>query len=171
MVAETGVLAAALGAVMGLIWWWVAPTEQWVVGESGLAPAEAGYTGWFDADGWFLVLGAVAGVILAGVSWYRGRRRPVTLVVAVIVGAGLVSLVAWSLGGALGAPDPNVVAETAEAGTTVPGALGIRATAVVLAPVLTALTVLVLMLASARVDDQPDSRAARTIDDGVPQQI
>lgn len=171
VLAETVLLAIALGALMGLTWWWISPTEQWVVVDGGLAPADAGYTGWFSADGWFLVLGAVAGVLLAGIAWPRGRRRPVALAVGIVIGAGLVSLVAWTLGGALGPPDPQTVVETAAQGAVVPGALGIRATAVLVAPALTALTLLVLLLASARIDDEGDTGVARTINAGVPQQI
>lgn len=169
VIAMTGLVAAALGVTMGVIWWWVAPTEQWVVVEGGLAPADPGYTGWFSADGWFLVLGAVAGVLLTAITWQRGRGRPVALVAGVVVGAGLVSLVAWAIGGFLGAPDPQTVAETAEAGTTVAGSLGIRATAVLLAPALTALTILALMLASARIDDD-GAESRHDVGVGVPQQ-
>ena len=46
---------------------------------------------------------------------------------------------ARTLGGALGPPDPDTVAETAEVGTTVDGALGLRALGVLCAPALTAL--------------------------------
>ncbi len=155
VLAETGFIALVLGAVMGLVWWWAAPTEQWTVVEGGLVPADLGFTAWFSADGWFLALGAVAGVVLAGASWRRGRTRPVVLTLGIIIGAGLVSLVAWALGGALGAPDPQTVAETASVGTVVEGSLGIRAMGVLFAPALAALTVQALLLSSAKLSDEP----------------
>lgn len=179
VVAETAVVGVALGAVIGLIWWWVAPTEQWRVAEGGaLVPSQIGFNAWFAADGLFLVLGAVAGIALTLISWRRGRRNPVALVVGVITGGALLALTAWSLGGVLGPPDPKSVADAAELGTTVEGALGLRALGVLCAPLLTALTTLALLVASAHVgdpsakhvspdvspDDSPVDRA------GVPQQ-
>jgi hypothetical protein len=167
VLAETALIASVLGVAMGLIWWWVAPTEQWTVVEGGLAPADPGFGAWFSADGWFLVLGVVAGVGLAAASWRRGRSRPVVLTVGIIVGAALVSLGAWALGGALGAPDPETAARTASVGTVVEGSLGIRAMGVLFAPALAALTVQALLLSSAKLSEEP---AVLTDDSWAPQQ-
>lgn len=175
VVAETAVAGVALGAVMGLIWWWVAPTEQWTVVKDGaLVPADIGFNAWFAADGWFVVLGVIAGVLLTLICWRRGRRSPVALVVGVIVGGALLSLTAWSLGGVLGPPDPKSVADTAELGSLVEGALGLRALGVLCAPLLTALTTLALLIASAHVEEPP-AEPAPPVDSavdgtGVPQQ-
>ena len=171
VVAQTGLVAVVLGAVMGLVWWWVAPTGQWIVVDGGLAPADIGFTAWFAADAWFLVLGAVAGVLLAAISWRPGRHRPLALVVGVIVGAALIALVAWALGGALGAPDPQALATTADPGTMLQGALGIRAIGVVFGPALTSLTVLALLLSNARLDENGGRGSSPAADAGVPQQI
>ncbi len=171
VVAETAVVGIALGALMGLIWWWVAPTEEWRVVEGGaLVPSEIGFNAWFAADGWFLVLGAIAGVLLTLIVWWRGRRQPVALVVGVIIGAGLIAVSAWTLGGVLGPPDPSVVAETAEPGTTVDGALGLRALGLLCAPALTALTLLALFVASARVEEAATEPASPAEGSWVPQQ-
>jgi len=171
VVAETAVVGIALGALMGLIWWWVAPTEEWKVVKGGaLAPSEIGFNAWFAADGWFLVLGAFAGILLTLISWRRGRRNPVALVVGVIAGGALLALTAWSLGGILGPPDPKTVAETAELGTTVEGALGLRALGVMCAPLLTALTTLALLVASSHVEEAPPEPASPVDGAGVPQQ-
>ncbi len=165
--AQTALIALALGVLMGLVWWWVVPTEQWTVVEGGLLPADLGYSAWFSSDGWFLVLGAIAGAVLAGASWRRGRSRPLVLTVGIIVGAGLVSVVAWSLGGALGAPDPKAAAETASVGTLVDGSLGIRAIGVLFAPALAALTVQALLLSGTKLFDEPSPVADSS---WVPQQ-
>jgi hypothetical protein len=170
VVAETVVVGIVLGAVMALVWWWVAPTEEWTVVDGGLLPADLGFNDWFAADGWFLVLGAVAGVLLTLISWYRGRRNPVALVAGVVAGAGLLAATAWTLGGVLGPPDPESVVKTADLGTRIDGSLGLRAVGVLCAPALTALTLLALLVASARVEDplvvpRPSADEAR-----VPQQ-
>jgi hypothetical protein len=154
VVAETGVIAIGLGVLMGLLWWWVTPTEQWTVVEGGLVPADPGFDAWFAADGWFAVLGVVAGVLLAIIGWRRGHRNAVAQVAGVIVGGGLVAVTAWALGGALGPPDAQTTAQTAEVGSTVEGALGIRAFGVLFAPVLAALTVTALLLARTTVDNE-----------------
>jgi hypothetical protein len=171
VVAETAVVGIALGALMGLIWWWLAPSEEWRVVKGGaLVPAEIGFDAWFAADGWFLVLGAIAGVLLTLITWRRGRGSPVALAVGVIVGGALLALTAWSLGGLLGPPDPKAVADTAELGTTVEGALGLRALGVMCAPLLTALTTLALLVASARVDETAAESVPPVDGAGVPQQ-
>jgi hypothetical protein len=171
VVAGTAIIGILLGALMGVVWWWVAPTEEWTVVKAGVVlPADVGYNAWFGADGWFLVLGAIAGVLLTLIVWWRGRRQPVALVVGVIIGAGLLAVSAWTLGGVLGPPDPKVVAETAEPGTTVDGALGLRALGVLCAPALTALTLLALFVASARVEEAGTEPASPAEGSWVPQQ-
>ena len=171
VVAETVLVGLALGALMGLIWWWVAPTEEWRVLEDGaLVPSDLGFNAWFAADGWFLVLGAVAGVLLTLISWRRGHESPVALVVGVLIGGALLALIAWSMGGVLGPPDPKTVADTAEAGATVEGALGLRALGVMCAPLLTALTTLALLVASAKVDTSGAEAGSPADRAGVPQQ-
>lgn len=175
VVAEAGVVAIGLGAMMGLVWWWVSPTELWTVIDGGLVPADAGFNAWFAADGWFAVLGVAAGALLAVISWRRGHRNAVAQVIGVIVGGGLVAVTAWALGGALGPSDAQTAAETADVGSTVEGALGIRAFGVLLAPVLAALTVTALLLARTAVDDEVLDPALPVADgpadvDWVPQQ-
>jgi hypothetical protein len=87
----------------------------------------------------------------------------------VIVGGALLALSAWSLGGVLGPPDPKTVADTAELGTVIEGALGLRALGVLCAPLLTALTTLALLVASSHVDDDPPEPASPEDRTGVPQ--
>lgn len=156
---------------MGVVWWWVVPSEEWTVVKTGVVlPADVGYNAWFAADGWFLVLGAIAGVLLTLIGWRRGRRQPVALVVGVVVGATLLAVTAWTLGGALGPSDPKTVAETAEVGTTLDGVLGLRALGVLCAPALTALTLLALFVASARVDEAGTEAPSPADDLWVPQE-
>ena len=96
-----------LGAVMGVVWWLVTPTEQWIKVDGGLGAAQISSPNWFAADGWFLVIGVLAGLVLAGVSWIWARRNPITLVVGLLIGAALLSSVAWSVGGSSDHPTPT----------------------------------------------------------------
>ena len=164
VVAETGVVAIVLGALMGLVWWWVTPTEQWTVVEGGLVPADVGFDAWFAADGWFAVLGVAPGCSSPSSAGAVGIGRPVALVVGVIVGGGAgrchgvdARAEPWDR------PDAQTTAETAEVGSTVEGALGIRAFGVLFAPVLTRPDrCLALLVASARVDEAGDRGPATT---------
>lgn len=149
----TALTGLCLGAVMGVLWWWITPTEQWIKVDGGLGAAELSSPNWFAADGWFLVLGVVAGLLLTGISWVWARRHPVALVLGLLIGASLLSVVAWSVGGFLGPPDPNVAAASVAVGSTVDGSLGLRALGVLAAPVISALALVSLLLATMSVAD------------------
>jgi hypothetical protein len=149
----TALTGIGLGAVMGVLWWWITPTEQWIKVDGGLGAAELTSPNWFAADGWFLVLGVVAGLLLTGISWVWARRHPLALVVGLVIGASLLSVVAWSVGGVLGPPDPNVAAASVAVGSTVDGSLGLRALGVLAAPVISALALVSLLLATMSVSD------------------
>jgi hypothetical protein len=160
----TALSGIGLGAVMGVLWWWIAPTEQWVKVDGGLGAAELTSPTWFAADGWFLVLGLCAGLVLAGGSWIWARTQPVALVVGLVVGAALLSVVAWAVGGVLGPPDPNTVAAAVAVGSTVDGSLGLRAMGVLAAPMVSALALASLLLATTSVSD---TRAQEAPDEPV----
>lgn len=153
----------ALGVVMGVAWWLLAPTEVWMKIEGGLGAAQLNSTSWFGADGWFLVLGAVGGVMLALAVWRWARPQPVSAVVGVVLGSALLAVVAWSVGGLLGPPDPNSVSDSLAVGATVEGSLGLRAMGVLLVPMVSALVVLIVLLSLARVRDDEPPQAATAI--------
>jgi hypothetical protein len=143
-----------VGAVMGIVWWWIAPTERWIKGEDGLGPQQLTSPAWFAADGWFLILGVIAGLILTTLAWFWWRSRPIALVVGVLLGGSLLAAVAWALGGILGPPDPNGAASSLAVGATVDGSLGLRAMGVLAAPLVSALALLSLLLSTATI--RPD---------------
>jgi hypothetical protein len=155
VVAGTALTGIALGAVMGVLWWWVTPTERWVKLDGGLGAAELNTSSWFAADAWFLILGVVAGIGLAVISWRWARRAPVAMVLGIVVGSVLLAAVAWSLGGILGPPDPTVTAKSVAVGTTIEGSLGLRAVGVLGAPAVSALALVSLLLAMSKVADEP----------------
>ncbi len=154
-VAEGMLLGITLGVVLGVLWWQLTPSISWQLGEQGVFPAEIGHDDWFAADGWFLVLGLLLGGLLAVLVWRRVRPRAMVAVAATLVGAGLLAVTGWALGGVLGPDDPATLAGPDRAGEVVEGALGIGAPAVLLAPLVGGLAVLGVRLAT--LDVVPDA--------------
>jgi hypothetical protein len=89
------------GAVWGVLWWLLAPTARTVIQDGGvyLRGHEELMAG---QDGWFVVLGAATGAVLATVWPMLTRRRPVAGLVAGLVGCLAAGLVAWAVGVWLG---------------------------------------------------------------------
>lgn len=95
------VLAAAL--LWGVLWWRLAPTAQTVVQDGGvyLRGHEELMVG---QDGWFVVLGAITGAVLATFWPAVTKARPIAGLFAGMAGCLAAGLVAWGLGVWLG-PD------------------------------------------------------------------
>jgi hypothetical protein len=147
---ETLAAGIAIGAVCGLLWWVVTPDEEWLVSPDGARPVDPWSSSWFAADGWFVVLGATSGVLLAMLVWRRHRDHPLVLAVSLAVSSAALAFTALTVGGALGSADPESLVSTApDGGRVVAGALDVAATGVLFAPLVAALTVLVLLLAAA----------------------
>ncbi|MDR2114640.1 MAG: hypothetical protein LBO75_05105 [Bifidobacteriaceae bacterium] len=99
---------AAVGAVLGLVWWWVAPRPlaQWT-GQFWYAPTDLGFNA--AQDVWFAVLTAVPGLTV-GVLLVLWSARPQPLRRFAwwwgggVVGAGLCALTGSLLGGAFASP-------------------------------------------------------------------
>jgi len=142
--------ALALGALVSLIWWQVAPQPQLVVTEDGIYPDDFNNASWFGADGWFLLLGAAAGLVLAVLAWNWIRHRPMIALATLVLAGALVALTAWWLGGLLGPPDPSQadIAAGEAAGETVSEPLGLRALGVLFAPAVVAVATFVVLAAA-----------------------
>ncbi|MET7422922.1 DUF2567 domain-containing protein [Dactylosporangium sp. NPDC005555] len=97
------VAVAALGAPVGLIWSWIAPKVELVQTQVGPYPIEGEPEGYFADDGWFMIIGAVAGILLAVTAWFvlRRYRGPFILAGLVIGSAAGAALAAW-LGNKIG---------------------------------------------------------------------
>lgn len=109
-----GALVGA-GVLVGVVWRLVAPTVVCTTGP-GDCPYDSFEGGlFFVAEGWFAVLAAVGGVVAALLArrWLRELGWPV--VVALGLGGGLASLVAWRVGVWLGPDDPAGLAVVAGA--------------------------------------------------------
>ena len=94
---------AGLGAVLGLVWAaWSPPGPRALVLPHGLLQADE-TEAWIAADGRFLVLTAVAGLLAGGLAWSYTRRRgplmPAALAAGGLAGAALTALVGHLTGG------------------------------------------------------------------------
>jgi len=151
---SVALVSLAIGAVMGALWWWITPSEQWVKLDGGFGAAQLSSPSWFAADGWFLILGVISGASLVAATWRFGRRYPSALVVAIAIGSVLIAVVAWTFGGMLGPPDVEAAADSAAVGGVIDGSLGLRALGVLGAPGIAALAILAMMLSLAAVTDE-----------------
>jgi hypothetical protein len=118
--AVIAVASAVFGALLGLLWWWLAPHVP-LVGDVDEAGSWAVYLKDTEGeqavgvDGTFTLLALAFGFVSAFVVFLWRRRGGVPLVVALTVGGLLGSLLAWKLGVWLG-PTSDVLAHAKSAG-------------------------------------------------------
>ncbi|MFJ5275657.1 AAA family ATPase [Streptomyces parvulus] len=118
--AAVAVLAIALsGALLGVLWWKLAPTvplvgdvvdDRWVVFLKESEGEQA-----IGVDGTFTLLALAFGAVCAVVAFLLRRRGGVPLVVALGVGGLLGSFLAWRVGVWLG-PTEDVIAHARDVG-------------------------------------------------------
>jgi len=140
------VAVALAGALLGVLWWWLAPhvpltgdvvDKSWVVYLKDSEGEQA-----VGVDGTFTLLALAFGAVSALAVFLLRRRGGVPLVVALGVGGLLGSLLAWRLGVWLGpAQDVIAHAKSAGKGVTFSAPLKLGAKGALLAWPLTALVV------------------------------
>jgi hypothetical protein len=124
-------VSAATGLAAGAVWAAVSPRRILVVGADGLTPELTAGDPAFAAEGWFAVVGAVAGVLLAGWAWRRSRED-VAALIGLTLGGVLGAVVAWRLGHWLGPDAVPTSAFDRPEGTRVPEPIDVRAYATLL---------------------------------------
>lgn len=126
-------LALGLGALAGVLWWLVTdlPTFRVVTG-GGAVTSERGLAGYVAADAWFVVLGAVVGLVLGVLAWRTFRRVGVAVVVVAAVAGAAAAGVCWAVGHLIGPGSFEVRLAAAKPGDLVPIDLTVRARAVLL---------------------------------------
>ena len=110
----------ALGALAALVWWQVTPLAHYTRTATNAEMGEEQLGQQVAADGWYLVIGAVCG-LLSGVALLSLRwRDPLLMVAAVTVGSLLGAWVMLRVGLWLGPADPKSVLPHAAVGAKVP---------------------------------------------------
>jgi hypothetical protein len=151
---------ALLGLAVGAVWCAIAPHVVLYADSSAVYLKYPEGEQSAAADGWFAVLGAIAGLLTGALAYALTRRRsggaavPVSLVLGGLVGG----VVAWQLGVALG-PAQNIVAhaKSVPAGQVFDAPLALRAKAALLAwPFLACLVLLLATLAFTPREPQPE---------------
>jgi LPXTG-motif cell wall-anchored protein len=147
------VLALAVAGVpAGLLWWWLAPRADFRVTDTEPVPIGNFPDELLVADdAVFALLLAGLGLLAGVAAWFLRRRRGVATVLALAVGACLMSVVAWQLGEFLGAGPSE--AELADVGARVTTSLRLGSLpALALAPFTALLAYVVAVLYTPRDD-------------------
>lgn len=148
----TAVLVLA-GIPAGLLWWWLAPREDYRVLADGQVEALGRTSAELFAadDGVFVLIMAGLGLLAGTAGWLLRRRRGVTLLAALALGTGLAAVLAWQLGDLLG-PGPTAD-DLTDVGATVTTRLElVSMPALAVAPFLAVLVYVVAALLSAGED-------------------
>ena len=126
-------LGLGLGAAAGVVWWLLTdlPTFR-VVNGGGAVTSERGLAGYVAADAWFVVCGAVVGLVLGVLAWrWFGRLGWPVVLLGVVAGAAA-GFVCWAVGYLLGPGAFDVRLAAARPGDLVPVELTVRAKAALL---------------------------------------
>lgn len=121
------------GAVAGLVWWQVVDPPYFVRNSQGGVMAQAQLSRRVQADGWFVTIGVVAGLIGGtALTRWRDRLPLVTVVVGSVASLGGGAL-ALGLGKLLGHRDVTALLKHAEVGAHVRDSLDVISDMVLLA--------------------------------------
>ncbi|QKW49393.1 hypothetical protein [Streptomyces buecherae] len=153
----TGALTAA-GALLGVLWVWLAPRVQMVLIGNAVYPKNSESEEAIGADGTFVLIGLGAGLVTAAVVFCFRRAAGVPVVLALALGGLLGSWLGWRFGVFLG-PDTDIAASAREAGerVTFDGPLELGAKGALLAwPVAAMVTQLILTGLFGPRDPEPD---------------
>lgn len=123
LVRDAGVVLAwflVLAVVGALVWWQLTPLAEYTRTADNAQMSEEELGRQVAADGWYVVI-AVVGGLLSGITLLSWRRRdPLAMVVLVVLGSLLGGWVMLRVGLWLGPADPTSALRHAAVGTKVP---------------------------------------------------
>lgn len=146
-----------LGLLCGVLWWLLVDPAVYVKGRDGGSMGELELDKRFNADGWYAVIAAVAG-LLSGLllSWWRSRDYLLTTVL-LLPGAGLAAAVMALTGRVLGPRPADEALAMAQRGDLVPLPLEVTSPAGYLVWPIAALIGALLVLWSTGTADEEES--------------
>jgi hypothetical protein len=138
---------AAVGAPLGVLWQWLAPTVPVVKTASGGAvindPSPEQFVA---ADGWFSIVGLGFGIGVAIAAWMILRRdRGPALLLGTVLGTLAAAGVAWQVGRRFGLAAYRTWQDTAAAGASFDRPPDVHALAILLVPAFAAVIVCTLL--------------------------
>lgn len=116
-----------LGLLAAVLWWQVTPLAEFTRTTSSAQMDEEQLGRQVAADGWYLTIAAVGGLV-SGITLLSVRRRdPVAMVLLVAAGSLLAGWLMLRVGHLLGPSDPTAALRHARVGAKVPVPLAIQA--------------------------------------------
>lgn len=112
------VILALVGVLLGALWQWITPGAVVLMTGDGPVHDNPSSENYIADDGWFLVIGAAAGVITALGCWLLARRyRGPVVLVGMVAGCLIGAVVAWQFGRHLGLAEFQRLLDHAPVGT------------------------------------------------------
>lgn len=133
LVRDAGVVLAwftAIGVIGAVVWWQLTPLAEFTRTATDAQMGEEDLGRQVSSDGWYFVIGAVAGLFSGITLLLLKRRDPLLMVVLVALGGFLASWVMLWVGLWLGPPDPESVLPTVDVGDKVPLQLKLHASGI-----------------------------------------
>jgi hypothetical protein len=118
-----------VGVACGVVWWLLVEPATFTKVASGGSMGEDELAKRFNADGWYAVIAAVAGLTVGLLLTLWRSRDFVLTTVLLVVGSGIAAAAMALSGHLLGPGDPNAALAAAAPGTAVPVQLGVDAKA------------------------------------------
>jgi hypothetical protein len=121
------VVCAGVGAAVGYGWYrlWDSPPGVAFEGEWYPDPTDEGYRSIFGATATYVLLGALAGLVLGILAALLAKTSELVTLAAVVVGTAVAAWLSYRLGTSLGPPDAAAIATTAEDFEKIPGNLAV----------------------------------------------
>jgi hypothetical protein len=124
-----GLATAATGLLTGWIWSQVAPHFALTKVSGGYIYADSEPEQGIAGDGWFLIIGAAAGILLGSLAWLLARRwRGPAVLVALTLGSLGAAWIGYVLGHHIDLAHLEAVARAAPVNARVRGSLSLRVT-------------------------------------------